>query len=155
MFIYTHPDPHSPPRRAARRRAGALAIMLLAIALPASAQVPGARSAAADGVEGIIVNATISAAGQEFFRDFNEFWRDKPDGDTYNLDIVERPSRRFGNQIWVAFGQKRIFQGYLPVKLDRVRALSEQAVETSYANLITLGLMSPTSSDPDVAADEM
>lgn len=136
-------------------RAGVLACVVLAIALPAAAQQPAKVTPPSDGVEGIIVNATITAAGQAFFREFTEVWRDKPDGDTYNLDIVERPSRRFGNQIWVAFGQKRVFQGYLPVKLERVRALSEQAAETAYANIITLGLMSPASSDADLAADEM
>lgn len=165
MLLDKQIDPQLPVRsesawagtRGALWRVGALPLMLLAIALPAWAQVPPARvpAGAADGVEGIIVNATITAAGQAFFRDFTELWREKPDGDTYNLDIVERPSRRFGNQIWVAFGQKRVFQGFLPIKLDRMRALGEQAVETTYANIITLGLMSPASSDPDVAVDEM
>ena len=133
-------------------------LMALVLAVPATAQVRAAPAPSArvnDGVEGIIVNATISAAGQEFFRDFTELWREKPDADTYNLSVMERPSRRFGNLIWVTFGEKRVYQGFLPVKLDRVRALCEQAVETTYANLITLGMMTSASSDPDVASDEI
>lgn len=122
---------------------------------PAAVPIKPVAVRAADGVEGIVVNATISAAGQEFFRDFTELWREKPDGDTYNLSVMERPSRRLGNLIWVTFGEKRVYQGFLPVKLDRVRVLCEQAVETTYANLVTLSMMSGASSDPDVAPDEI
>ena len=142
-----------------RQRAWActLALIMMAMAPPALPQVlPAAVPArAGDGVEGIIVNATITPNGQEFFRSFTEFWREKADGDTYNLDVVERPSRRSGNQISIAYGQKRVFLGYLPVKLDRVRALSEQAADAAYANIITVGLMSTMSVDPDVGADEL
>ena len=129
----------------------------MATSPPASTQaLPSAAPArAGDGVEGIIVNATITPNGQEFFRRFTEFWREKADGDTYNLDVVERPSRRSGNQISIAYGQRRVFVGYLPVKLDRVRALSEQAADAVHANIISLGLMSTMSSDPDVGTDEM
>ena len=135
----------------------ALTLVLLAISPPSSAQaLPGAAPArAGDGVEGIIVNATITPNGQEFFRSFTEFWREKADGDSYSLDVLERPSRRSGNQISIAYGQKRVFLGYLPAKLDRVRALSEQAADATYANIITFGLMSTMSSDPDVGADEL
>lgn len=104
---------------------------------------------------GIVVNQTFTLGGQEFYRRFTDFWREKPDFESYTLVITERPSRRFGNQVMVTFGQKVVFSGSLPVKTDAIRTISGDAVERAYASIISLSLKMTADHDPDVGDDEM
>ncbi len=138
------------------RIAGVAALLLCWTA--ASAQtLPAARIAPTNsdiGV-GILINQTMSAAGLEFYRDFAEFWREKPDGESYTLDILERPSKRFGNQVAVEYGQKRLFVGALPNRIDRVRALAEQAVDSVYAEIISLSIPAASGAQSDLGRDEL
>ena len=90
-----------------------------------------------------------------FFLHFLEYWREKPGSEKYPLEIAERASRRFGNQVWVSFGQKRIFSAALPLQRERIRLLGEQAAEASYAALITLSLPFNGGQEPDMAEDEL
>jgi hypothetical protein len=108
-----------------------------------------------DGVEGLLVNSTVSADGMAFFLSFLNFWREKPGSDKYTIEIAESVSKRLGNQVWVSYGQRRIFFSALPIQRDRIRLLSEQAAETSYATLMTLSLPFSGIADPDVADDEL
>jgi len=108
-----------------------------------------------DGIEGLLVNSTISANGMAFFLFFLDFWREKPGSDKYTLEIAESASKRLGNQVWVTFGQKRVFFSTLPIQRERIRLVSEQAAETSYEALNTLVLPFGSVLDPDVADDEL
>lgn len=101
------------------------------------------------------MNSTLSTEGMAFFSNFLDFWREKPGSDKYTIEIAERASKRLGNQVWVSFGQKRVFFSALPFQRDRIRPLSEQAAEASYAALITLSLPFSGAADPDVADDEL
>ncbi len=124
---------------------------------PALAQTLPFRPSAAskDGVEGLVVNSTISASGMAFVTNFLDFWREKPDSDKYTIDIAESASKRLGNQVWVSFGQRRVFVSNLPIQHERIRLLSEQAAITTYEALKTLALPFGTVLDPDVADDEL
>lgn len=104
---------------------------------------------------GIVVNQTFTQSGQEFYRRFTDYWREKPDFEAYTLSIVERPSRRFGNQVSIVYGQKPVFVGNLPVKIDAIRNLSADAVEKVHANIITMSLKFTGDRDPDMANDEL
>lgn len=108
-----------------------------------------------DGVEGLVVNSTISANGMVFFLSFLDFWREKPGSDKYTIEIAERASQRQGNQVWVSSGQRRFFFSALPIQRDRIRLLSEQAADTSYEALIVLSLPFGGVADPDLAEDEI
>ena len=108
-----------------------------------------------DVIAGMLVNQTVSALGLVFFREFAEAWRDKPDADSYTLTIVEKPSRRFGNQIWIVSGQQRVLTLTLPYRYDRVGPMAEQAAEASFTNLVSMAIPSDTGSDPDMGHDEL
>jgi len=133
--------------------------ILLATLAPASAwaqTLPLKPSALPkDGVEGLLVNSTISDSGLAFFLFFLDFWREKPNSDKYTLDISEGGSRRLGYQVQVNFGQSRMFSSGLPNQRDRIRLLSEQAADASYAALIVLSLPFGGVADPDIASDEL
>jgi hypothetical protein len=107
------------------------------------------------GAEGLLVNSTVSANGQIFFLNFLDFWREKSGSSKYSIEVAERTSKRWGNQVWISYGQKRLFFSALPFKTDRLRALSEQAAEVSFAALISLSLPFSGTVDPDVAEDEI
>lgn len=108
-----------------------------------------------DVIEGLLVNQTVSALGLIFFRDFAEAWRDKPDADSYTLTILEKPSRRFGNQIWIVNGQQRVLALTLPYRYDRIRPTAEQAAEASFANLVSQVIPFAAGADPDMGTDEL
>jgi len=104
---------------------------------------------------GIVVNQTFTPGGQEFYRRFTDFWREKSDFVSYTLVILERPSRRYGNIIFVSYGQRVMYSSGLPVKIDAIRAMSSDAVDKSYANIISLSLRFSGDSDPDIGPDEL
>lgn len=108
-----------------------------------------------DGIEGLVVNSTTSASGMVFVLNFLDFWREKPGSDKYTIEIAESASQRQGNQVWVSFGQRRLFFSVLPIQRDRIRLFSEQAADTSYAALIALSLPFGGVADPDLAEDEI
>jgi hypothetical protein len=134
----------------------ALYFIFIAYSAISIAQAPPKKpsSSSKDGVEGLLVNSTISVNGMVFFLNFLDFWREKPGSDTYTMEIAESASKRLGNQVWVSFGQKRLFYSALPVQREKIRTLSEQAVETSYAALIALALPINVAVDPDIGNDE-
>ena len=108
-----------------------------------------------DVIAGLLVNQTVSSLGLIFFRDFAEAWRDKPDADSYTLTIVEKPSRRFGNQIWIVNGQQRVLTMTLPYRYDRIHPIAEQAADASFTNLVSLAIPSGAGADPDMGTDEL
>lgn len=148
---------------------GALvALLLAAVSLPLQAQevggveianalagLPVPEAITADGVGGLVINSTTTVLGQEFFRHFNEFWREKSEGEQFTLTIVERASRRTGNQIAVLFGQKTMYAGFLPYKLNLIKSFTEQAVEKVYGDLIAMALFAASEVDADLGRDEL
>lgn len=103
---------------------------------------------------GIVVNQSFTLGGQEFYRRFTDFWREKPDFEVYTLVVNERPSRRFGNRISVTFGQQVVFAGVLPVRVDGIRALALDGVEKAYATIISLNIKIAGERDVDMASDD-
>jgi curli production assembly/transport component CsgE len=85
---------------------------------------------------GVVVNQTITVAGQNFYQCFVAFWRDKVMSDRYAISIHERPSARWGTQVWVEYAQKRVFQALLPSSIANIKALSEQAAEVAQQKVI-------------------
>ena len=108
-----------------------------------------------DGVESLLVNSTVSANGLDFFLSFVDFWREKPGFDKYNIEVAERSSRRQASQVWIAYGQRQLFASGLPNKRESIRALAEQAAETSYATLVALALPFSGAKDLDISPDEL
>lgn len=101
------------------------------------------------------MNQTFTPGGQEFYRRFTDFWREKSDFESYTLVILERPSRRYGNLIFVSYGQRVMYSSGLPIKFDAIRAMSSDAVDKVYANIISLALRFSGDADLDVGADEL
>ena len=115
---------------------------------------PQPRVTTYDGIIGLVVNQTITPLGYEFYQAFSLSWSEKPESLRHSLSIVERPSKRYGNQISVLLGQTRVYAGYVPFKRDGIQALSEKAVEETQGNVVAME-MENAAGDPDLAKHEI
>lgn len=103
---------------------------------------------------GIVTNQAITVAGHEFCRYFVAAWLDKPDSDRYTIAIRERPSARWGSQIWVEFGARRVLQAQLPPARAELQTLGENAAESAYQAIQDIERQRTFVRDADLAPDE-
>jgi curli production assembly/transport component CsgE len=107
-----------------------------------------------DPYTGIVVNQTITVAGQDFFQYFIAAWRDKEMVDKFEISISERPSARFGSQIWINYGQRRIFQTFLPAARAAIKPISLAAADAVYEGIVQADVQRLLFRDPDLGPDE-
>ena len=62
-----------------------------------------------DPLAGVVVNRTITVLGRDFYQAFTTQWRQKDVSNQYTITIFERPSARFGSEIWCNFGKRKCF----------------------------------------------
>jgi curli production assembly/transport component CsgE len=136
--------------RIARRFAYHLACLLAACAIAGQAS---GRAPVPDGW-GIVTSQPITVAGHEFCRAFITTWLDKPGSDRYTIAIRERPSARWGTQVWVEYGPRRVLQVQLPPTRTALRALGENAAESAYQAVLDAERQRTLFLDADLAADE-
>jgi curli production assembly/transport component CsgE len=94
------------------------------------------RNVQRDPYAGVVVNQTITVAGQNFYQAFVTYWRDKEMSERFAISIHERPSVRWGTQVWIEYAQKPVFQAALPSSVANIKALSEQAAEIAQQKVI-------------------
>jgi curli production assembly/transport component CsgE len=123
-----------------------------AAAAPATAADRGAASD--DTIDGIIVNQTVTVAGQEFHAAFAALWSDKPSLPNYAIAVRERPSASRGTTVEVEHGNQTIFRAVLPPARSQVRALAGQAVELVYEDAMNAQVQRLMRPDDDLAPDE-
>ncbi len=104
---------------------------------------------------GIVINQTVTVGGQEFYRQFIALWRDKPLAERYAISVHERPSARWGSQVWVEFAQRRMFQAALPSARWAIGPLSERAAETAYQNVVDTDVQRLLFHNDDLGRDEI
>jgi curli production assembly/transport component CsgE len=105
-------------------------------------------------MDGLLVNQTITVAGQAFHSAFAAAWSDKPEMPGYGLAIRERPSARRGTAIEVEHANHVVFRAWLPPARSQIRPLAEQAVEQVYENAVAAQVQQLLRDD-DLAADEI
>ncbi|WP_158597936.1 CsgE family curli-type amyloid fiber assembly protein [Noviherbaspirillum saxi] len=147
-------------------KAGALMVWVFATAALAAYGVPVIAAAATnvsiaakadshDSFGGVVVNQAVTVAGQEFFQYFVANWRDRDLSERYAISITERPSARWGSQVWIEFRQRRIFQAPLPTARAGIKALSEQATEAVYQMVADTEVERLLFREPDLGPDEL
>jgi curli production assembly/transport component CsgE len=107
-----------------------------------------------EAIDGIIVNQTVTVAGQEFHAAFAALWSDKPSLPNYAIVIRERPSASRGTTVEVEHANRTIFRTLLPPARSQVRALAGQAVEVVYENAVSAQVQLLMLRDDDLAPDE-
>ena len=137
----------------------AIARFLRALLL-AAAWSPGVRATGQAGRDldpdgwGIVTSQPVTVAGHEFCRYFIAEWLDKPGSDRYTIALRERPSARWGTQVWVEFGPRRVLQVQLPPARTELKALGENAAGSAYEAILDIERQRLFIRDADLAPDE-
>lgn len=122
---------------------------------PAEALKLIARKTHEDTDSGVVMNQTMTVAGQNFYQHFMHAWRDKDGSERHTLVLREHPSARWGSEIRIEFGQSTIFQTRLSISRAGLKQMGEDAAEASYQNLLQLEARRQMSGDRDIANDEL
>lgn len=109
---------------------------------------------AADSASGVVTSQAVTIAGHDFCQYFLAAWRDKNGSEHYTLAIRERPSARWGSEVWIEFAQRRVFQSRLPPARAAIRSLSEDAAEMTYQAVLQADAQRKLINDADLAPDE-
>lgn len=119
--------------------------------------LPDAHAAlsALDRFDGIVIDQTITRPGKEFYQLFAANWQDQPLADRYTISVREQPSARFGSQVYIVFGNRRIFQGQISPNRNQIRVLSEAAVGMAYRAVTEGEMQRLLFKDPDLGQDEI
>lgn len=112
------------------------------------------RSRQVDTDSGVVLNQTITVAGQNFYQYFVNSWRDKDGGERYTLVIHERPSARWGSEIWIEFAQRRIYRISLPPARTAIKSVSEEAADITYREVLQADVQRQLIRDEDLSGDE-
>lgn len=135
-----------------------LALLAAAIACPAfadtTAPAPAPARTLQDEAWGIVTCQAVTVAGHEFCRYLGAEWRDKPGSERYSIAIRERPSARWGSQVWIEFAQHRVLQLQLPPARAGLQTLGAEAAEGAYQAILDIERQRQLIRDADLARDE-
>lgn len=108
-----------------------------------------------DPLAGVVVNRTVTVLGKDFYQAFSTRWRQNPEAARYSISIHERPSARFGSEIWVQYRQQRVFHTFLPPARAATRPISEAAIPIVLKNVSRREVERRTTWNPDMGPEEL
>lgn len=108
-----------------------------------------------DPMSGVVVNRTVTVQGKDFYKVFSTRWLQNPEAAKYTISVHERPSARFGSEIWVQYRQQRMFHTFLPAARSRTRSVSAAAAEIVLRNITRREVESRTVANPDMGPEEL
>jgi curli production assembly/transport component CsgE len=85
-----------------------------------------------DGLDGLIINQTLTRFGQDFYNQFVKHWNEYQIMIPANLAVYERPSARWGSQIWIEYRGRRIFQRNVGPSMRAIDELANQAAARTF-----------------------
>jgi curli production assembly/transport component CsgE len=118
-------------------------------------QHSGGKSVFDDPLGGVVVNRTVTVLGDDFYQYFSTYWREKDISSKFTISVHERPSARFGSEIWVQFRQKRMFHTFLPPARAATKKISAMAVDMVYRNIAESEVERMMVRSPDLGPEEM
>ncbi len=113
------------------------------------------RQIAPDPLVGVVINRTITVLGKEFYRYFSATWRDLDLSERYTVTVYERPTAIRGSEMWVQFGNHRVYHSFLSPSRSAAREIAKAAVETVYNNIVELEVQQLLFRDDDLAPEEI
>jgi curli production assembly/transport component CsgE len=113
------------------------------------------RDRLADPLGGAVINRTVTVLGHDFYRYFTIWWRQKDISSHVSITIYERPTARFGSEVWVQYRQQKMFRIFLPPARAATKSISAQAVEIVYQNIATSEVERAMTRSPDLAPEEL
>ncbi|WP_445001026.1 CsgE family curli-type amyloid fiber assembly protein [Halomonas mongoliensis] len=107
------------------------------------------------GITGVLIDRTITMTGKTFFRQFSQLSLERPIIGDVNLTIHERPSARWGSQIWITQGNRVVFEATMPPRLSDIDAYVDVAIEQVEELIIRQTIIEALDNDPDLADEEI
>lgn len=132
--------------------------MFLRVIFIAATVLCALRAAAADAepprAVGVVTVQTMTTAGHDFSQHFLAVWRDQDGSDQVTLAIRERPSARFGSEVWIDYAQRTVLQLRLPPARAALPELAANAVQHVWATVQRTDAERMLFHDADLAPDE-
>jgi curli production assembly/transport component CsgE len=109
-----------------------------------------------DQAPGFVVDRTITNFGAEFFRQFSSAWRDQPGTSGIDATVIERPSARFGSQVYIEHNNRAIARLFLyagrsasikPLAMEAARYVATVVTDSAVAAMLA--------NDPDLGREEL
>jgi len=135
-----------------------LRVMFIAATAVLSATVTARAMAASTEqprAEGVITVQTITTAGHDFSQHFLAAWRDLDGSDAVTLAIRERPSARFGSEVWIDYAQRPVLQLRLPPLRAALPEIAANAVQHVWSTVQRTDAERKLFRDADLAPDEI
>lgn len=108
-----------------------------------------------DPLTGIVINRTITVLGKDFYHYFVTAWRELDGKNTYTITIFERPSARFGSEVWVEYRRIRMFHMFMSPARQAARETGETAARTVYESITENEVQRALFKSPDLAEEEL
>lgn len=105
-------------------------------------------------VGGLVIGQTITLAGRAFYDSFAVAWNEKDEGGHFTVAITERPTARLGSQVFVDYGNRRLFQTFLPPNRSLIPTIGATAAAQVYQAILDYQL-AQFFGDPDMGRDEL
>jgi curli production assembly/transport component CsgE len=136
--------------------------MLLAVAAGAAqAQLvheneqPIERPGLASLAGGLVLDATVTVLGHEFFNSFAAAWRELDAGQRYSVTVSEVPTARFGSTIRVQAQGRTVYQALLRPSREAAREIAQAVAGDTFQALIRNEAEQALFRDPDLGREEL
>lgn len=107
-----------------------------------------------DPLSGIVINRTVTVQGHEFYRFFSNRWREFSEQNPFTITVFERPSARWGSEIWVEYRGQRMYHAFLSPARSSTKKASEQAVDIVMENVNESEIERLLTNNPDLGPEE-
>lgn len=143
------------------RSACVLGVLAAIAGGPAGAQLireneqPIERRGVADLAGGLLLDATVTVLGHEFFAAFADAWREMDNLQRYSVTVHEVPTARFGSTIRVQARGRLVYQTLLRPNRQAARELAHVVAGDIFQGLLRAEAEEAVSRDPDLAPEEL
>ena len=108
-----------------------------------------------DGINGLVIDNTVTFIGREFYHHFSRFWSDQGMMDDYILTVREQPTARFGSRVGVEWNRKILFQVFLTPTRSNIERSAKIAAQTIAEHFKIIEIQKLFFVNPDLAPDEL
>ena len=108
-----------------------------------------------DPLQGVIVNRTVTVLGNDFYQFFSSYWNELHQQNRFSIAIYERPTARWGSEIWIQFRQERVFHTFLSPARQAAKGIAEAAAQVVQQNITRAEIHRMTFQDHDLAPEEL
>lgn len=104
---------------------------------------------------GIVANQAVTVAGQDFYQYFSSAWREKEGSEKYTISVHERPSARWGSEVWIEYAQRRVFRTILPPARAAIKPIAERSADAAFQAVLQADTQRQLANDADLGRDEI